>query len=78
MKSIVGYWNRVMWSAAIVRLATVLVVPAAFLTSEGRSLPFFGFVVLTNVLGIISGLILFKLRLRKPFATLLMIPHTGG
>ena len=74
MKSIFGYCNRVMWSA-IVRLVTVLAVPAAFLTSEGHSLPFFWLVVLTDVLGILYGVVLFELRLKKPFTTLLMITH---
>jgi hypothetical protein len=72
MKSIRRFWDRVESLILPVRLTMLLTVPAALLAIEGRSFPFFALVMLTNSLGVLVGVILFRFRLEKQVSPLLL------
>jgi len=77
MKSIFRFWNRVESIITLVRLTILLTVPAASLAVQGRSPLFFALVMLTNLLGVVSGVILFKFRLAMQPATLLSFTQSA-
>lgn len=70
MNFVFRFLNRVDLSAML-RLALLLMGPAASLAIQGHSPEFFGLVMLTNFAGVVCGVILFKIRLANPAATFL-------
>ncbi len=71
-------WNRVEFLATSIRLAILLTLPGASLATEGRSPIFFALIMVTNLLGVASGVILFKFRRTQQFVTPLSIgTHTS-
>jgi uncharacterized membrane protein YpjA len=71
MNSIFRFLNRIESLSTAVRLAFLLTVPAALLATKGRAPLFFALLMLTNLLGVIFGVILFRFRFKKQPATLL-------
>lgn len=77
MNSIFRFLNRAESLSTQVRLAILLTAPVAFLAPESRSPLLFALVMLTNLLGVAVGVILFRFRLRKQPATLLSITQAA-
>jgi len=65
MNSVFQLLNRVESLGTLVRLAMLLTVPAASLSVQTGSPLFFTLVMLTNLIGVICGVALYKVRLAK-------------
>jgi hypothetical protein len=65
MNSVFQLLNRVESMSTLIRLAMLLTLPAAALSVEASSPLFFTLVMLTNVVGVVCGVVLFKVRLAK-------------
>ena len=57
--------------STIMRLAVLLAGPAASLTMDGGSPAFFALLMLTNLAGVVCGVIMFKVRLARQSAIFL-------
>ena len=62
MRKITSYWGQIEEIGAPMRLALSLAVPAATLTVQGESTPLLGVLALTDLLGVVLGTVLFKIR----------------
>ena len=72
MKFAFRFMSRVDMST-IVRLAVLLAGPAASLNMEGHSPVFSALLMLTDIAGVACGVIMFKTRQARPYATFLAL-----
>ena len=62
MKKITSYWSQIEEIGTPMRLALSLAVPAATVAVQDESAVLLGVLALTDLLGVVLGTVLFKLR----------------